>query len=87
MTNKLNRPVAKVIDWGIEGPRLQGLIGDWPSVGTLLYTAQPIANWKGLTDEERNECLVSADPCEALADPEARQLMEDVEVMLKRKNT
>lgn len=87
MTNKLNRPVAKVIDWGIEGPRLQGLTDDWPRVGTLLYTAQPTAKWKGLTDEERNECLVSADPCEALADPEALQLMEDVEAMLKRKNT
>ena len=43
--------------------------------------------WVGLTDEERNDCLVSADPCEALAEPEARQLMEDVEAKLKEKNT
>jgi len=43
--------------------------------------------WVGLTVEERNACLVSADPCEALADPEAKQLMEDVEAALKKKNT
>ena len=43
--------------------------------------------WVGLTDDERNDCLVSADPCEALAEPEARQLMEDVEAKLKEKNT
>jgi hypothetical protein len=43
--------------------------------------------WVGLTEQERNDCLVSADPCEALAKPEARQLMEDVEQALKRKNT
>ena len=42
--------------------------------------------WVGLTDEERNDCLVSADPCEALAEPEALQLMEDVESKLKDKN-
>ena len=34
-------PVAKVIDWGIEGPRLKGLTQDWPMVGTLLYTHPP----------------------------------------------
>ena len=43
--------------------------------------------WQGLTDEERNACLVSADPCEALADPEAKQLMEDIEEKLRSKNT
>jgi hypothetical protein len=43
--------------------------------------------WQGLTDEERNDCLVEADPCEALADPEAQQLMEQVEAKLKEKNT
>ena len=42
--------------------------------------------WIGLTDEERNDCLVEADPCEALAEPEARQLMEEVEAKLKEKN-
>jgi hypothetical protein len=43
--------------------------------------------WVGLTDEEINDCLVSADPCECLAEPEARQLIEDVEAKLKDKNT
>jgi hypothetical protein len=43
--------------------------------------------WVGLTDEERNDCLVEADPCEALAGPEARQLMEEVEAKLKEKNS
>ena len=43
--------------------------------------------WVRLTDEEKNDCLVSADPCEALAEPEARQLIEDVEQALKEKNT
>jgi hypothetical protein len=42
--------------------------------------------WVGLTDEERNDCLVSADPCETLAEPEARQLIEDVEQALREKN-
>jgi len=43
--------------------------------------------WVGLTDAEKNGCLVSADPCECLATPEAQQLMEDVETKLKEKNT
>jgi hypothetical protein len=43
--------------------------------------------WVGLTDEQKNDCLVSADPCETLAEPEARQLIEDVEQALKGKNT
>ena len=43
--------------------------------------------WVGLTDKEKNGCLVSADPCECLATPEAQQLMEDVEAKLKEKNT
>ena len=42
--------------------------------------------WVGLTDEDKNNCLVSADPCECLADPESHQLMEDVEAKLKEKN-
>jgi hypothetical protein len=45
-------PVAKVIDWGVEGPRLQGLTNDWPVVGTLLYTTPPQRTWVGLTDKE-----------------------------------
>ena len=47
----------------------------------------PKREWQGLTVEERNACLVSADPCEALADPEAKQLMEDIEEKLRSKNT
>jgi len=42
--------------------------------------------WVGLTDQDRNDCLVSADPCESLSDPEAQQLMKDVEAKLKDKN-
>jgi hypothetical protein len=49
--------------------------------------ASPQRTWVGLTDEEINDCLVSADPCECLAEPEARQLVEDVEAKLKGKNT
>ena len=42
--------------------------------------------WQGLTDEERNACLVEADPCEALLEHEAWQLMVDIEAKLKEKN-
>ena len=51
----------------------------------LLYQAMP-RTWVGLTDKEKNGCLVSSDPCECLATPEAQQLMEDVEAKLKEKN-
>ncbi len=44
-------------------------------------------DWVGLTDEERNDCLVEADPCECLATPEAQELMRTVEAKLKEKNT
>jgi hypothetical protein len=54
---------------------------------SLLYTHPTRGTWVGLTDEEKNDCLVSADPCETLAEPEARQLIEDVEQALKEKNT
>jgi len=43
--------------------------------------------WAGLTVQERNDCLVQADPCECLADPEAHQLMVEVEAKLRSKNT
>lgn len=43
--------------------------------------------WVGLTDEERNDCLVDADPCECLATPEAEELMRCIEAKLKEKNT
>jgi hypothetical protein len=46
----------------------------------------PQRTWVGLTDEDKNDCLVSADPCECLAKPESHQLMEDVEAKLKEKN-
>ena len=44
-----DEPIAMVIDWGIDGPKLQGLTENWPPVGTLLYTTQP-------QPEERNFC-------------------------------
>ena len=47
----------------------------------------PKKEWVGLTDEERNACLVEADPCEALLEHEAWQLMRDIEAKLKEKNT
>ena len=49
--------------------------------------AQQNKEWVGLTDEERNACLVEADPCEALLEHEAWQLMVDIEAKLKEKNT
>jgi hypothetical protein len=42
--------------------------------------------WVGLTPEDRNDCLVEADPCECLADPEAQELMRVVEKKLRIKN-
>ena len=48
--------------------------------------APPQRTWIGLTDEERNDCLVDADPCECLADPEAEELMRCIEAKLKQKN-
>jgi hypothetical protein len=50
------------------------------------HAIQKQREWVGLTGEERNDCLVEADPCEALAEPEAQQLMEEVEAKLKEKN-
>jgi hypothetical protein len=47
----------------------------------------PQRKWVGLTEEDKNNCLVSADPCECLAKPESHQLMEDVEAKLKEKNS
>ena len=52
-----------------------------------LYTTPQKRTWVGLTDEDKNNCLVSADPCECLAKPESHQLMEDVEAKLKEKNS
>ena len=46
----------------------------------------PKREWVGLTVHDQNDCLVSADPCECLADSESHQLMDDVEAKLKEKN-
>jgi len=53
----------------------------------LYTTPPPQRKWVGLTDEDKNDCLVSADPCECLAKSESHQLMEDVETKLREKNT
>jgi hypothetical protein len=52
-----------------------------------LYTTPPQRKWVGLTEEDKNNCLVSADPCECLAKPESHQLIEDVEAKLREKNS
>ena len=52
-----------------------------------LYTTPQKRTWVGLTEEDKNDCLVSADPCECLAKPESHQLMEDVEAKLRELNT
>ena len=51
-----------------------------------LYTTPPQRTWVNLTDEDRNDCLVEADPCECLATPEAQELMRCVEAKLRSKN-
>ena len=51
-----------------------------------LYTSQPQRTWVNLTDEDRNDCLVEADPCECLATPEAQELMRCVEAKSRSKN-
>lgn len=51
-----------------------------------LYTHPPQRTWVDLTDEDRNDCLVEADPCECLATPEAQELMRCVEAKLKELN-
>jgi hypothetical protein len=56
-------------------------------IGDKLYTAPPQREWVGLTVQERNDCLVQADPCECLADTEAHQLMVEVEVKLRERNS
>ena len=58
-------------------------VGEW----LPWYNNPPQRTWVGLTDEEYNDCLVEGDPCEALAEPEARAVMEAVEAKLKEKNT
>ena len=43
--------------------------------------------WVDLTLGELSECLVEGDPCEALAEPEAWEVMSSVQTKLKEKNT
>jgi len=53
---------------------------------SLLYTHPPQRTWVSLSDEDRNDCLVEADPCECLAEPEAQELMRCVEAKSRSKN-
>ena len=52
-----------------------------------VWPLYPKGEWIDLTDEDRNDCLVEADPCECLATPEAQELMRCVEAKSKEKNT
>ena len=51
-----------------------------------VWPLYPKGEWIDLTDEDRNDCLVEADPCECLATPEAQELMRCVEAKLKELN-
>ena len=51
-----------------------------------VYPTPPKRTWVNLTDEDRNDCLVEADPCECLATPEAQELMRCVEAKSKDLN-
>ena len=54
-----------------------------------ILDAQPVPprrTWVSLSDEDRNDCLVEADPCECLAEPEAQELMRCVEAKSRSKN-
>ena len=57
-------------------------VGEW----LPWYTTPPQRTWVNLTDEDRNDCLVEADPCECLATPEAQELMRCVEAKSRSKN-
>ena len=52
----------------------------------FINTTPSKRTWVNLTDEDRNDCLVEADPCECLATPEAQELMRCVEAKLKELN-
>jgi hypothetical protein len=57
------------------------------AIGRNLYThPQPKREWVDLTLGEFNDCLVAGDPCEALAEPEAWAVMQEVQAKLKEKN-
>jgi hypothetical protein len=51
-----------------------------------IYIDPPQRTWVSLSDEDRNDCLVEADPCECLAEPEAQELMRCVEAKSRSKN-
>ena len=57
---------------------------DW--LKHMVRVTPPQRTWVELTDEDRNDCLVEADPCECLATPEAQELMRCVEAKLKEIN-
>ena len=51
-----------------------------------VWPLYPKGEWIDLTDEDRNDCLVEADPCECLATPEAQELMRCVEAKSRSMN-
>ena len=60
---------------------------DYALIRAIAEAVSPRFTWAGLSIEERNDCLVDADPCECLAGPEAEELMRCIEAKLKEKNT
>lgn len=78
--------VSSVVGTGDKAVRIKWL-GGFPQIGMRLYTRpQPAAQWVGLTDAEFSDCLVEGDPCEALAEPEAWEVMRSVAAKLREKN-
>ena len=77
------------LDQGVDYERgfVDGMLKQAQSSVDKAVNAMSQRTWVGLTDEERNDCLVDADPCECLADPEAEELMRCIEAKLKEKNT
>ncbi len=77
------------LDQGVDYERgfVDGMLKQAQSSVDKAVNSMSQRTWVGLTDEERNDCLVDADPCECLADPEAEELMRCIEAKLKDKNT
>ncbi len=68
-------------------PTFEDAQKNWPDKQHQpLYTSPPQRTWVSLSDEDRNDCLVEADPCECLAEPEAQELMRCVEAKSRSKN-
>ncbi len=78
----------RVVRWEFDFYDMCELLNN-PELLPVLATRMPPPQreWQGLTDEERNDCLVEADPCEALLNHEAWELMRTIEAKLKEKNT